>query len=273
MMNKNQKRNNKNNVKKLALLGLIGTLTVGSIGAMSYFTDRQSMRNDFTTGVLDLEESETYWDTSKAGPDGQVDGHNTYPGYTRLKNPSIQNVSGIEDNDAWVKATVTFIDAKTGKQITDQRRNELIYQTLRYDAGNVLVENTATAGGYTEEQLDKYPNINPAFKDMTATKGSTTGGKYVYYLKDTLKSAKTAAGGEKVTLFTTIAYPTDWSQTELDIMGDYYIEIVFSGIQSWTFPNVDTAMDSLDAEDAAGTLHENYVRVTPGNKDATPNEN
>lgn len=272
-MNKNRKMTNKNSGKKLAVLGLIGTLAVGSVGAMSFFTDRQSMRNDFTTGVLDLEESETYWDTTKAGPDGQVDGHNTYPGYTRLKNPSVQNVSGIEDNDAWVKAVVTFIDAKSGKQITDKTRNDLIYQTLRYDAANDLTENTATAGGYSEAVLDKYPNFNPAFKDMTATKGSTTGGRYVYYLKDTLDSAKTAAGGEKVTLFTTIAYPTEWSQDELDIMGDYYINVEFSGIQDWTFANVDEAMDALDEEDASGTLHEEYERVTPGNKDATPNEN
>ena len=264
---------NKKRTMKMAVVGLIGVLSIGAVGAMSYFTDRESVRNDFTTGVLDLEESETFWDTSTAGPDGQIDGHNTYPGYTRLKNPSVQNISGIEDNDAWVKAVVTFIDAKTGKQITDKTRNDLIYQTLRYDAANELVENTATAGGYSEEILDEYPNFNPAFKDMTATKGSTTGGRYVYYLKDTLDSAKTAAGGEKVTLFTTSAYPTEWSQDELDIMGDYYINVEFSGIQDWTFANVDEAMDALDAEDAGGTLHENYERVYPGNKDDTPNEN
>lgn len=264
---------NKKRTMKMAVVGLIGVLSIGAVGAMSYFTDRESVRNDFTTGVLDLEATETFWDTSSVGPDGQIDGHNTYPGYTRLKNPSVQNISGIENNNAYVKVVMTFIDAKTGKQIVDKTRNDLILQTIRYDAASELVENTATAGGYSEEILDTYPTVNPAFKDMTATKGSTTGGRYVYYLKDTLDSAKTAAGGEKVALFTTIAYPTEWSQDELDIMGDYYIDIQFSGIQAKTFANVDEAMDALDAEDAEGTLHENYERVYPGNKDDTPNEN
>lgn len=264
----------KKRFKKLFALGLAGIMCIGTVASLSYFTDRESVINNFTTGVLDLESSETSWNTTTTGPDGQIDGHNTYPGYTRLKNPTVQNVAAIEDNDAWVKATVTFIDAKTGKQIVDKERNDLILQTIRYDGGAALVENTANTGGYSEATLTQYPTVNPAFKDVTSTKGTpTTGGKYVYYLKDTLESAQTAAGGEKVELFTTIAYPTEWSQDELDIMGDYIIDVEFSGIQRWTFANVDEAMDALDAEAAGGTLHEEYERVTPGNKDNTPNVN
>lgn len=255
--------------KAMAILALSGTLLIGAVGSMSYFSDQETITNNFTTGVLDLKTTETYWDPEEPGPDGQEDGKNTYPGYTRFKNPTVTNISGIENNDSWIRATVTFIDAKTNQQITDTRRNELILNTIRYDAEGTMTENTETAGGYTNEQINAVPNWNPAFKDMTETKGSS--GKYVLYLKEVLKSAATAEDGESVTLFTTIAYPTEWNQTELDIMGDYRIQIEFSGIQKWTFENVDEAMEALYAEEAEGTHHKGYDRVSSGGNKENPN--
>lgn len=256
--------------KTMAILALSGTLLIGAVGSMSYFSDKETITNNFTTGVLDLKTTETYWDPEgEPGPDGQEDGKNTYPGYTRYKNPTVTNISGIENNDSWIRATVTFIDAKTNQQITDTRRNELILNTIRYDAEGTMDENTETAGGYTNEQINAVPHWNPAFKDMTETKGSS--GKYVLYLNEVLKSAATAEDGEAVTLFTTIAYPTEWNQTELDIMGDYRIQVEFSGIQKWTFENVDEAMEALYAEEAAGTDHKGYDRVSSGGNKENPN--
>lgn len=246
----------------LLVLGVLGILGIGSAASLSYFTDRGIMTNDFTTGTVNLTETETDWDPDdeEPGPDGQKDGENTYPGYTRYKNPTIQNTAGIEKNDAWVKATITFYDQK-GEIITDKARNDLIYETLIWDPERELSENTSTAGGYTKEELSKFAHFNPAFLETEET-DRENGGKYVYYLEQPLKSAATKEGGDSVTLFNVIAYPTEWSQNELDLMGDYHITIKFEGIQTWTFKDVFEAMEALNGEIANETSHSDYEQNT-----------
>lgn len=259
--------------KILLIFALIAVMMVSVIGTISYFSDKETITNNFTTGVLDIKTTETEWnpDDPQPGPDGQEDGKNTYPGYTRKKNPTVQNISGVLNNDSWIRATIRFYDARTNQIITDARRNELILHTIRYDGQGSLEENTATSGGYSDTTITALPNWNPAFKDMSATKGAP--GVYVLYLNEVLKSAGTPQGGDSVTLFTTIAYPTEWTQSELDIMGDYRIRIEFAAIQKWTFANVDEAMEALYAEETEGTEHVGYERTYSGGTGNKENPN
>lgn len=223
----------KANKKKVGLV-LALTLCVTSIGILgshAYFTDRNTVTNDFTTGSLDLKPSESLWDNIS-------DGKNMYPGYTVDKNPTIQNVTGIEDNDAYVEALV-FVKDSEGNVITDNTRLNLIYHMIRWDSEKALEESTK----YSNADITKNPNVNPQFE---LVKRDNSKGMWLFYLTDTLKSASTDVNGESVTLFNTIAVPTDWTQKELDIVGNFQIEVDFRGIQSATFDSVEDAMKVLE---------------------------
>lgn len=224
--------------KALLVMSAVALVLVGTIGSFSYFSDRGSMTNNLSTGSLDLEETETLWD------DG-VDGKNMYPGYTVDKNPTVQNITAIPDNDAYIKATIRLKD-KDGNMITDQNRCNLIMHTIRYDKDNQLLQGTK----YSDTAVTSRPNVNPEF-----TLRSDIGGEYVYFLMRTLKSSDTAADGQSVTLFNKIVYPTEWSQTELDVIGNYQIEIEFEGIQASSFDSVDAAMNALAEEN----VHVDYT--------------
>lgn len=285
--------------KRLVATGIIGVLLLGFAGSMAYFTDFGTMTNDFTTGSLDLEETETEW-----GPDDEGDGWNVYPGYTVLKNPTVQNRTGLPDNHAWIKATITVTN-HDGTPITDQERLDLIYYTIRYapdmthpdDPSQTMNPSKETPKGsdrndigkiadgvgteyktkYTKAEIEKFPNFNPAFKMMEENplsgeqESDWRNGKRVYYLKDYLRSGNTPDEGESVTLFTHIVYPVEWTQDQFDIMGDYRITIDFEGIQRATFENVDEAMVALNKEIKDGTAHQNYERPVPANKNVDEN--
>lgn len=257
----------KGNKKRAALVGLaaLGALGVGSFGAYSFFTDQGTIVNDFTTGRVDITEKETVWTPDEPGPDGQKDGDNIYPGYTRHKNPSVKNTAGITNNNSWVKATIRFLD-QNGEQITDAERDRLIFYTLRYDAAavtdGVFDEAKATllesdgkgTGKYNQAEIEALKNINPEFGDAEVAEESEVG-KHVFYLQAPLLSGDTAEAGQEVTLFTHIALPTEWTQDQLDIMGDYHIEVTFDGIQEMGFDNVNDAMAALNAEE---NRHKDY---------------
>lgn len=217
----------------LLCLGIIGIVGVGSY---SYFSDGGNMVNEITTGSLDLETSETDWN-----PTGDQDGKNLYPGYTTNKNPTVKNITGILDNNAYIRATITFLD-KNGNRITGNKtRCDLIWNTIRWDTNNSLAEGSK----YTTAKVNTLPNFNPAF-EYIAAKSDPNNGVRVFYLRNTLASAATTGGGESVTLFNRIVFPTEWSQQELDVMGDYKIDVKFEGIQEKTFDNVNDAMSALD---------------------------
>ena len=234
---------NKKKVTMITALALSVGI-IGSLGSYSYFSDRSQVTNDFTTGSMDVKVTESKWKNSE-------DGKNMYPGYTTEKDPTVQNNTGIVDNDAYVAAFIHVKDHE-GNVITDSKRLDLIYHTIRYDA---------TAGGTTLVKGEKYdnasiianPNVNPAFE---LQKRDDSTGTWTYYLKERLKSADNPEDGDSATLFTKIAVPTEWSQTELDIMGDFKIEVEYKCIQAATFTDVYDAMKTLLSGDME--IHSDY---------------
>lgn len=246
--------------RKQLLIGAVSVCVLGAVGvgSYSYFSDAGTVVNEITTGSLDLDVSENEWD-----PTTDNDGKNLYPGYTAKKNPTIQNITGILDNNAYVRAIVTFKD-KDGNPINNRERNDLINYTIRWDSSNALKEGTK----YAKARFESMPTVNPAFK-YVASKSNPDEGRYVYYLIDPLVSADTAGGGQSVTLFNTLVYPTEWSQTELDKMGDFKIDVTFEGIQEKTFEDVDDAMDALSKEPV---IHKDYTRGDFNSTGATKND-
>lgn len=235
---RNNKLKFKGNKKGMVIAASVCILGIAGLGSLSYFSDGSNVTNEVTIGGLDLEVTEDQW-----GPDTDGDGQNVYPGYTVKKNPTVQNITGKVDNNSYIRATVTFLDDAGNRISGNRRRNDLINQMIRWDENGSLVEGTK----YTSTRLNDFPTVNPAFTYI-ADKSDPDSGLYVYYLNDTLASAATAGGGESVTLFNTISLPTDWSQSELDILGDFKIDVKFEGIQEKSFDNVYDAMAALDKE-------------------------
>lgn len=235
--------------KKLVMVSAAGLLVVGmaGVGSYSYFTDRGVMVNDLSTGGLDVIESETLWDND-------TDGKNMHPGYTVKKNPTITNITGILDNNAYIRAQITIKDGE-GDRITSKKRNDLIYETIRWDATNTMLEGKK----YSLDKVHSYPNVNPEFY-YVAEESDPDKGLYVYYLSRVLRSTEstehTTDGENSITLFNTIVLPYEWSQDELDVMGDYQVEVDFRAIQEKAFDSVEDAMQTLrDIE-----VHKDYSR-------------
>lgn len=243
------------NKKQTGLLAaaVLCIASVGGIGSYSFFSDKSTVVNDFSTGSLDLKVTESLWTNS-------TDGQNMYPGYTVSKNPTVQNVTGMKDNNAYVEAFIRVKDAH-GNAITDQKRLELIYHMIRYNTTSDLLEGS----NYSDSVITRSANVNPAFElvDTDYSKGTWT-----YYLSDKLVSSTTAEKGQSVTLFTTVAVPTDWSQTELDVVGDFQIEVEFKGIQEATFTDVFDAMKTLEGINA----HVNYEENDSNRSDVVPSD-
>lgn len=226
-----------------------GLLVVGmaGVGSYSYFTDRGVMVNDLTTGGLDVIESETLWDN-------ETDGKNMHPGYTVKKNPTITNITGILDNNAYIRAQVTFFDGE-GNRINNKERNDLIFETIRWDATGTMQEGRK----YSRDKIHSYPTVNPEFYYVDE-ESDPDKGQYVYYLRRVLRSTEstehTTDGENSITLFNTIVLPYEWSQDELDVMGDYKVEVDFRAIQEKAFDSVEDAMKTLRNE----SVHKDYNR-------------
>lgn len=233
------------NKKKLGAISAVALslCILGSLGSYSYFSDQSSVTNDFTTGSMDIKVTESQWKNSE-------DGKNIYPGYTTEKNPTIQNITGMEDNDAYVAAYIRAVDYN-GNIITDSHRLDLIYHMIRYDAesNNKLEKDTK----YSDSIITSIPNFNPAFE---LQKRDDATGSWLYYLKDTLDSTADPDTGETATLFTKLAVPTEWSQDELDVLGDFKIIVEYKCIQAATFENVYDAMNVL--LNSGMDIHQDY---------------
>lgn len=251
----------KNLALGLAMLGIVG---VAAGGSLAYMTEYEQTTNVFTIGDLDIGLTETNWDPD--GPNGldKADGLDTYPGYTVYKNPTLKNLSDNKNGDEPAYARmIIYVEDKDGNLIEDQDALDLIQQTIRYD--DAFTGNYSTAGestglvqgripGYTLAQLNAYPNVNPDFvKDTARSTKNTWVYNYVGTTNGILKS------GEEATLFTTVAVPTDWNQTQLNtigggVAGSYQLKVKVESIQAAGFADQDSALDALDAEIAGGTL-------------------
>ena len=245
--------------KYLAILvAVVGVMGAAIGGTMSYMTETEEVTNVFTVGDLDMGQNETDWELTG------TNGKDVYPGYTAYKNPTIKNISDTTNGEepAYARMTI-YVQDPNGNLITDQTALDLIEQTIRFDGsytGNYANAGKATGlvegriPGYSLADISKYPMVNPKWSKDTVR---STANKWVFnYNGDNNGILK---GGEESTLFTTVAIPTDWNQTQLKsigtgVAGTYKLHIVTEAIQASGFATQADAYNALDKEIAAGTL-------------------
>ena len=96
----------KGDKRKLTLLTLALVCVLGVSGILAYFTDGDTVTNEFTVGSISLDLTETDW------VDGS--GDDITPLKTVLKNPAIYN-DGINDEFVFIEISVPYDTFKTAK--------------------------------------------------------------------------------------------------------------------------------------------------------------
>ncbi len=232
----------KQGMMMLAMAGFLVLTGTGIRGAYSYFTQKESVANVFTVGDLKVGLKETEWDPQEG------DGKNIHPGYTVYKNPTVKNLkSGNRDSESCYVLMRVKVTDQEGRPVTDEKRMSLIRKTIRYDAsytGNWSRKGSAkglTEGripGYTLAEMEKYPMINPQFEELPDTSG-----EWLFAYKGT--KDQTLKEEEEKILFTNIVIPTEWTEEEMELVGEFQLEIVAEAIQAKGFANREDAFEAL----------------------------
>lgn len=176
------------------------------------------------------------------------DGLNYQAGLIATKQP----VFTAEKGDMYTRMRVTIEeyveDAQgnvTTRPLPQGQRLDLIKGIIWADEAGVIAAGpydkawlqTQAAAGKINNLYDSRSFINPSQPDPT---------KGVFYVEyDGILSH-----GATTSLFTNVVIPSDYTQDEIQLMGDFVITIDGQGIQAQGFANQADAMAALDAQNA-----------------------
>lgn len=226
----------------------------GAKQTLAYLTSRESVTNTFTVGDLDIGFQEPDWNPD----DG--DGKNVYPGYSVYKNPTVKNTTSSKNGEEPCYARIRILLADgAGELISDTKRTALIKKMIRYDSTYTGTFDAKGSGrnitqgrvpGYSLKEIERLPMINPLF---AVDQGRTRDNEIVCNYMGADKSGILKIG-EQATLFTTLALPTDWTNAEMKLLGDFQIIVKAEAIQAKGFADQASAFAALDGEIAASGI-------------------
>lgn len=236
-------------IKKIGI-GAVATAMMATAGGISiaYLTQEEQVVNVFTVGDLELGLKEPEWEPEKG------DGLSMVPGNSIYKNPTIKNITPDKNGGQSCYARMCLsIKDKNGRLITDPDRLSLIREIIRFDdsyTGDYQQKGTAQKivegriPGYSLEEIRILPMVNPLFE---LDKQRSTENKLIFnYMGTDQKGALKI--GEEAALFTTIAVPIEWTKKEIDLLGEFQLEVVAQAIQTAGFAGQSEALAVLDAE-------------------------
>ena len=229
---------NKRNIAILAAVTLTASLVVGS--TLAYFYDKNEVKNPFTmagtsedTGV-DLELTEPGYN-----PDESKD---MLPGDVIVKDPTIENKRG----DSYARFIIKLVEKDTDTIITDEERANRILTTLFYDKTGTNID---VDSKYSKTDMDGLVGagdvLTPVNDEFTLDTSRSSTGLYYYNYTD---GDGILHNGDIKKLFTNVVIPTNWSQTEIDPLGNYDIIVQAEAIQSANFADAAEAFDALDVQ-------------------------
>ena len=260
--------------KRSAIMAILAVVLVAALtagGTLAYMTDSESLTNTFVVGDLDVTIKEPDYPKDLECPE-------RVPGDSFPKNPTIRQVKG----DAYMRVKVEFLD-EDGSAITDAARIAKIQQTIYYDKnfsstltvapdppGYKGSSNLRVWGSKTQPHNDgAFPYSTTA---LAALAGDPSKGIDNWYNKGafTLDATRSAGNtfylnyngvfieGSEAVVFTSIVFPSDWDQYDLNGgtrdgvsvvgIGNYQIKITAEVIQAYNFPSQDAAYVQLDAK-------------------------
>lgn len=202
---------------------------------LAYFHDRDQKKNAFVTAGIGLTIAEPGYN--------HADTKNMSIGDTITKDPTITNVKG----DAYVRFVVKLVEKDSDTVITDPIRTDRILSMLYYDkkytqgSGQVL----DTALSYSETEVGalvgEYLKA-PVNDEFTLDTQRSSTGIYYYNYNGIL------ASGEQKVLFNHVVVPRDWSQADIQQMGEFDMLIRAEAIQSANINDSQAAFDALDRD-------------------------
>lgn len=210
---------------------LLAAMVTG--GTLAYFFDQSTKVNNFTTAGTD--NPDTGVDVDVEEPNFEVDeAQDALPGDTIMKDPTVVNNRG----DVYVRFVMELQEA-SGATITDETRANKILDMIVYSGGTLDTDTS-----YSSDQIAGYPTVNEQF-ELDSTRSSA--GKYYYnYIGGTPEGILT--NGQKVTLFDFVVVPTDWTQTDIAVVGNFNIVVTAQAIQAENMTDANAAFDALDDE-------------------------
>lgn len=232
----------------LGIVAAMVALTAAG-SSIAYLTQKEKVVNVFTVGDLELGLREPEWNPQ----DG--DGASMVPGSSVYKNPTIKNITSDKNGEQNSYARVLLsIRDKEGELITDSARLNLIKELIRYDSTyNGDYENKGTAQtivegripGYSQKEIRALPMVNPLFtQDEKRSRENILVFNYMGADKNGIFKI-----GEEATLFTTLAVPTEWNKTEMNLLGDFQLDIEAQAIQASGFAGQEEAFMALDTQE------------------------
>lgn len=238
---------NKNIFKRVGMAVLLGCICAVGVGTTTaYFTDSDEAVNKFRTGDQEVGLQEPDWDPEEG------DGVNMYPGYSVYKNPTIKNVtSDVHGPEPVYARMIISIKDQDGNLIEDEEALELIRTTIRFDStytgsyaekgeGEIIMQGRIP--GYSLSMLKDIPMINPLFSyDVKHSSENTLVCNYMGTDGEGILNI-----GEEAALFTAIVIPTDWGWEEMELAGDFILDIAQESIQAVGFDNQEAAFAALD---------------------------
>jgi len=227
--------------KRNLILALIVVLCAVAVirATYAFFTDEDEVVNTFKVGDLDIELDED-WEPE--------DGEDMELGDTVVKEPVVTATRG----DGYMRVVMTIRNRDVGMvggkypAITNAPRLSLILQTLFHDtAGGTVVPGTS----YTLSDISGWTNVYSPYNEDDFELKSSTGGVYVFwYIGGAAATPYIFEEGATATLFTHVVIPEDWTNTELELLGKYDIEIRAEAIQASGFSTPAAAFAALDTE-------------------------
>lgn len=231
------KTTTKRNISILSAVILSASVIVG--GTLAYFYDKQEIINPFTTAGgdtgVDITLTEPNYDESTS--------QDMYPGTTITKDPTITN----EKDEVYARFVITLVEKGTDTVITDPARVGKIMSAVFYDkqfaagTGNVL----DTASGYTAAELQALVGTDletPVNSEFVLDAARSSDGVYFYNYNGTMGK------GAVKTIFTHVSIPSDWTQEDLALVGDFDLKVQGQAIQTANIADADAAFDELDDE-------------------------
>ena len=213
--------------KKLVAGGLVAALAATTIGGatLAYFTDEGDVSNTFTVGSgvsIKVDEAEVQkndnntWTALATRTEEGVEYGDVYPGAVLPKDPTLTNTS--EASGVYARMVVTIDSAAAWKAAC---------------AAHNITDLGYIFGGYVEDDWSKASVVENTEADTIT---------YTYEYERVL------AAGEDATLFTSVTIPKEFTNAEMEKLGDFNIDIQGQAIQADGFANADAAFAALDTE-------------------------
>ena len=208
----------RNKIMLLALC-MAALIAVSVLGTMAYLTSTDTVTNTFTVGkvAITLDERKVNTDGSPVTPDEYVkaNSYKLIPGRTNTKDPTVTVLPNSEESYVRMVVTVTF------KKTPDEKIN-------------------------VKDIDDIFRGYNGNAWNQTSTTVSDDR-KVVTYVYDYKEPVSTDATAKKLpALFTSVEIPGEWTQMELNAIGNFEIKIVAQAIQTDGFNDSAAAWKSFN---------------------------